>query len=195
MKTLERRYSKSERIIAKGKFSRCVFLWDILLAAIIGGLIAVVWVFRGQIEGFFTKNPEQVLYLTDQNMKWALLGGAGFVVLFSLFHIISFWRREMVITEDKFIVRWGVLNVKSLMLPLNEIKIVESEQNIVQMLFRSGNLLIISDAEKPYKVKNLVMPNKLSIKIMRQITQLRTSTNRNLNVQFGAYVPSQVMYK
>lgn len=195
MKTLERRYSKSERIIAKGKFSRCVFLWDILLAAIIGGLIAVVWVFRGQIEGFFTKNPEQVLYLTDQNMKWALLGGAGFVVLFSLFHIISFWRREMIITEDKFIVRWGVLNVKSLMLPLNEIKIVESEQNIVQMLFRSGNLLIISDAEKPYKVKNLVMPNKLSIKIMRQITQLRTSTNRNLNVQFGAYVPSQVMYK
>lgn len=195
MKTLERRYSKSERIIAKGRFSRCVFLWDILLAAIIGGLIAVVWVFRGQIEGFFTKNPEQVLYLTDQNMKWALLGGAGFVVLFSLFHIISFWRREMVITEDKFIVRWGVLNVKSLMLPLNEIKIVESEQNIVQMLFRSGNLLIISDAEKPYKVKNLVMPNKLSIKIMRQITQLRTSTNRNLNVQFGAYVPSQVMYK
>lgn len=195
MKTLERRYSKSERIIAKGRFSRCVFLWDILLAAIIGGLIAVVWVFRGQIEGFFTKNPEQVLYLTDQNMKWALLGGAGFVVLFSLFHIISFWRREMIITEDKFIVRWGVLNVKSLMLPLNEIKIVESEQNIVQMLFRSGNLLIISDAEKPYKVKNLVMPNKLSIKIMRQITQLRTSTNRNLNVQFGAYVPSQVMYK
>lgn len=101
----------------------------------------------------------------------------------------------MIITEDKFIVRWGVINVKSLMLPLNEIKIVESEQNIVQMLFRSGNLLIISDAEKPYKVKNLVMPNKLSIKIMRQITQLRTSTNRNLNVQFGAYVPSQVMYK
>lgn len=195
MKTLERRYSKSERIIAKGKFSRCVFLGDILFAAVIGGLIAVVWVFRGQIEGLFTKTPEQVLYLTDQNMKWALLGGAGLVILFSLFHIISFWRREMIVTEDKFIVRWGVLNVKSLMLPLNEIKIVESEQNIVQMLFRSGNLLIISDAEKPYKVKNLVMPNKLSIKIMRQITQLRTSTNRNLNVQFGAYAPSQVMYK
>lgn len=55
MKALERKYSRTERIVAKGKFSAWVFARTVLLAVILGGLIAVVWIFKDQIEGFSPK--------------------------------------------------------------------------------------------------------------------------------------------
>ena len=63
MKTLEKKYSKIERVVAKGKFSACVYLRTVLLAVILGGLTAVIWVFKDKIEGLFTKT-EPAQYLT-----------------------------------------------------------------------------------------------------------------------------------
>lgn len=64
--------------MAKGKFSACVYLRTVFLAAILGGLTAVVWIFKDKIEGLFTKN-EPARYLTDDVMRWVLLG-VGIIV-------------------------------------------------------------------------------------------------------------------
>lgn len=78
MKTLEKKYSKIERVVAKGKFSAWVYLRTVFLGAILGGLTAVIWIFKDKIEGLFTKT-EPAQYLTDDVMRWVLLG-VGVVV-------------------------------------------------------------------------------------------------------------------
>lgn len=167
MKTLEKKYSKIERVVAKGKFSACVYLRTVLLAALLGGIVAVIWVFKDKIEGLFTKS-EPAQYLTDDVMRWVLLG-AGVVVLASVvIETVRLNSKELVLTPDKVVFREGILSVRSVVIPLCEIKMVETKQNFFQRLVGVGSLLIVSDAQQPYLVKNLKSPDRLSRRIMRQ---------------------------
>lgn len=174
MKTLEKKYSKIERVVAKGKFSACVYLRTVLLAVILGGLTAVIWVFKDKIEGLFTKT-EPAQYLTDDVMRWVLLG-VGVIVLASLvIETIRLNSKELVLTPDKVVFREGILNVRSVVIPLCEIKMVETKQNFFQRLVGVGSLLIVSDAQQPYLVKNLKSPDRLSRRIMRQVADANES--------------------
>lgn len=167
MKTLEKKYSKIERVVAKGKFSAWVYLRTVLLGAILGGLTAVIWIFKDKIEGLFTKT-EPAQYLTDDVMRWVLLG-VGVVVLFSLIvETIRLNSKELVLTPDKVVFREGVFSVRSVVIPLCEIKMVETKQNFFGRIVGVGSILIVSDAEQPYLVKNVKSPDRLSRKIMRQ---------------------------
>lgn len=167
MKTLEKKYSKIERVVAKGKFSAWVYLRTVLLGAILGGLTAVIWIFKDKIEGLFTKT-EPAQYLTDDVMRWVLLG-VGVVVLFSLIvETIRLNSKELVLTPDKVVFREGVFSVRSVVIPLCEIKMVETKQNFFGRIVGVGSILIVSDAEQPYLVKNVKSPDRLSRRIMRQ---------------------------
>lgn len=167
MKTLEKKYSKIERVVAKGKFSAWVYLRTVFLGAILGGLTAVIWIFKDKIEGLFTKT-EPAQYLTDDVMRWVLLG-VGVVVLFGLIvETIRLNSKELVLTPDKVVFREGVFSVRSVVIPLCEIKMVETKQNFFGRIVGVGSILIVSDAEQPYLVKNVKSPDRLSRRIMRQ---------------------------
>ncbi|MEG2688378.1 MAG: PH domain-containing protein [Clostridia bacterium] len=187
MRQLEKKFSKSERVIARARFTYWVFLRELLLLMVLGGLIAVLWFFAPKIEGAFTK-VETVQYLTEQNLKWAMLGAGCFVILCALLHFITLNRKEFIVTENNVVCKMGVLSVKSYLLPISGIKIVQSEQNIFQRFLQYGNLIIISDAEKPYVVKYVIQPEKLAQKIIKQVA---SSNKRNgLNNIKLALVPS-----
>ena len=171
MKTLEKKYSKIERVVAKAKFSACVYLRSILIAAILGGLTAVVCIFKDKIEGLFTKT-EPAQYLTDDVMRWVLLGVGGIVVLSLVLETIFLHSRELILTPDKVVFREGVLNVRSVVVPLCEIKMVETKQNFFERLVGVGKVLIVSDAQQPYLVKNVKSPDRLSRRIMRQVADV-----------------------
>lgn len=175
MKTLEKKYSKIERVVAKGKFSACVYLRTVLLAVILGGLTAVVWIFKDKIEGLFTKT-EPAQYLTDDVMRWVLLG-AGVIVLASLLiETIRLNSKELVLTPDKVVFREGILSTCTVVIPLCEIKMVETKQNAFERLFCVGKILIVSDAQQPYLVKNVKSPDRLSRRIMRQVADVNEAT-------------------
>ena len=167
MKTLEKKYSKIERVVATGKFSAWVYLRTVFLGAILGGLTAVIWIFKDKIEGLFTKT-EPAQYLTDDVMRWVLLG-VGVVVLFGMIvETIRLNSKELVLTPDKVVFREGVFSVRSVVIPLCEIKMVETKQNFFGRIVGVGSILIVSDAEQPYLVKNVKSPDRLSRRIMRQ---------------------------
>lgn len=172
MKTLERRFSSSERIIAKAKFSAWVYISPVILALVLGGIIAVLWVFGGKIEGLFggTGTPQ---YLTEQNLRWALLGAAGVVLLSVLIVSLKLYSKELIVTEDKIVYREGISSVHNVVIPLKEVRILESHQTGFQRLFGIGTITIISDAEKPYNIKGIKSADRFSRRIIRQMSEVR----------------------
>lgn len=187
MRILERTYSKSERIVARARFSGWAFLHEVVLAAVLGGVIAVLWIYGGAIEKAL--NPDfggTAVYLTPDNLKWAMLASALLVLLCAAIRAIALYRREIIVTEDKFIFKSGVGSIKSVMLPLNEIRYVDVRQNIFQVLLGYGKIKVITDGEEPFVIKNLVRPEKFARRIMRQCSTVRehaSHTRLNLGMQ------------
>lgn len=177
MKTLERRYSKIERIVAKARFSAWVFMTTVIIALVLGAVIAVVWVFNDTIEGWFTKE-DTAQFLTDDVMRWVLLGAAVVVLICFIVQLIQYNSREMLITEDKIVYREGIASMKTVVIPLSEIRIVEMEQGVFQRIVGVGDMLVVSDAEKPYRIKNVASADRLTRKIMSQILQVRRESSK-----------------
>ena len=133
MRKLERTYSGTERIIARARFSAWAFLREAFIAALLGGIIAVLWIFADDIEGALDPNfSGAARYLTPTNLKWAMVGAGGFVVLLTLLHALSIYMQEIIVTEDKFLFRSGVGSTVNVMLPLNEIRYIDVRQNALQ---------------------------------------------------------------
>lgn len=146
-----------------------------LVATVLGGIVAVIWIFKDQIEALFTKTtPAQ--HLTDDVMRWVLLGVACAVVVCFLLQLIKFKSKELVLTEDKVVYREGFLNVRTVVIPLAEIKMVETKQNALQRLVGVGGLLIVSDAEQPYLVRGVKSADRMTRRIMRQIADMKKAS-------------------
>ncbi len=185
MKTLERKYSKSERIVAKAKFSSCVYFREVLLAVILGAVIGVLWGLNDKIEGIFTKQPEAI-YLTDNVMRWVLLGAAIIVLLALIAEAISLNSKELIVTEDKIVFREGVLSVRNTVIPICEIRIIETEQSGLQRILGIGTVTIISDAEQPYNIKGVKSADRLTRRIMRQVADVRReSESKRIQLQLA----------
>ena len=192
MKTLERRYSKSERIIAKAKFSASVYAKSIILALILGAIVGVVWAFREQIEAIIPKAEGAAPILTDEIMRWVLLGAGGLVIISFILQAIVLHAKELIVTEDKVVFRAGVLTVKNTTIPISEIVIIETKQNVLQRLFNTGTVSIVSDAEQPYKIKGVKSADRLTRRIMKQVaTVKRESDARRMQLQLASYVPKK----
>ncbi len=174
---MERTYSRSERIVAKAKFTYWVYLREVLLAAVLGGILAVIWIFADQIEGLI-----KIEFLTEAVLKYILLGCAGAVLLAVLMEAVSRYRKEALITQEKFVARSGVVSLKNAQLPINEIKSVETKQMLFQRLLRYGNVTIITDAEKPLIVKWVVQPERFAQKITKQKTRTEKDENKAMRL-------------
>lgn len=194
MKTLERKYSKTERIIAKASFSVAVFLREVIIAALLGGIIAVLWIFRVQMEGWFVDNGGEAKYLTDDIMRWVLLGAGLFVLLCVIIESIEYSGRELIVTEDKIVYRQGIFNVKTVTIPLYAIRIVETKQNAVQRILGCGSLMIVSDAEKPYIIKNINSVDRLARRVMDQLALNRNRRQGVMSLRLAGGVQNPVVH-
>ena len=189
MKTLERKYSKSERIVAKAKFSSWVFARQLIIALVLGGIIAVLWIFGSQLINFANEKfgwaiAEEKYFV---GLKWAILGCAGFVLLLVILQAISLYSKELILTEDKVVVRYGACDVQNVIIPLSEIRIVESRQRLLQRLVHTGDVSIISDAEKPYNIKGIVAADRLTRRIMKQMNYNKTSNDKKIKISLMGY--------
>ncbi len=163
MKALEREFSRSDRIVAKAKFTYLVFLRELFIALLLGGIIAVIWVFMDDINGLLDGE-----YLTQQILEYVILGCAGFVLILLFFEWFARFSKEVLITDNKFIARFGVLQIHDYQLPLDQIKVVEVHQNFIQHIFGYGAVRIMTDAEKPIVIRSIVQPSKFARRITRQ---------------------------
>lgn len=185
MKALEKKYTKIERVVAKASFSYWGYFSEVLLAIILGGIVAVIWVFNLKIEQLFIKDAETVSYLTDENMRWALLA-VGILVLLCVFcKTVHIWSKELILTEDKVVYRKGFIGVETTVIPLNAIKIVETKQNVFQRLVGCGTITVISDAEKPYVIKGVNKPDRLTRRIMAQQGFAKRVQQRNVQIRLA----------
>lgn len=192
MKALERKYSKSDRIVVKAKFSAWVFLRQFFLAAVLGGLLAVVWIYAADIEHFILRTDGPSQYLTEDNLKWALLGCAGFVVLCIILQAVSLYSRELIVTENKFVYRVGIIAVKSAVINLNTIKSVEYDSTFIERILGYGRISVIVDAQHPYVIRGISGAGRLSARIMKQVSLITSESQKELvKLQLTGYVPEQ----
>lgn len=179
MRQLERTYSGTERIVARARFSAWAFLREVFIAVLLGGIIAVLWLFGSDIEKALDPNfTGTARYLSPDNLRWAMLGAGAFVVLLALLHALSLYRQEIIVTEDKFLYKSGVASTVNVMLPLNEIRYIDVRQNAIQLLLGYGKIKVITDGEEPFVICNLVRPERFARRIMRQCSVVREQVAR-----------------
>ena len=114
-----------------------------------------------------------VQWLTPQNLRWALLGAGCLVLLVTLCEAVKMYRREIIVTEDKFVFKQGVFKITSVMLPLAEIRYIDVHQNLIQIALGYGKIRVITDGETPFVIKGLVRPEKFARKVMKQSGSMR----------------------
>lgn len=193
MKTLERKYSKNERIVAKAKFSAWAYAGEVFIALVLAAAIALLWVYSEPVVNFFNSKTSSTIDVAAYQaiLKWVMLGAAGLAIVLISAQAVALYGKEFIVTEDKIAMRNGVLNVKNIVIPLSEIRIVESEQNLFQRLVGTGNLLITSDAEKPYCIKGIKQADRLSRRIMRQVTYMRNNESKKFQLQLAGSVSTR----
>jgi len=193
MKALERRYSKSERIVARAKFSPWFYLHDLNVAIILGVAIALLWIFNSQIEGFFTKDYSNVTILTDAVMKWITVGAAGVIAI--IFIVIScfLYFRELIVTEDKAIYRYGCFDIHSEAIHINKIKSVEYRQSLIGQIFNYGTIyIVITDESRRRPIKGVVAPQRITKRIMEQVSKnTNERANQLVRLQLAGSVPKK----
>ena len=102
-----------------------------------------------------------------------LLGAGCLVLLVTLCEAVKMYRREIIVTEDKFVFKQGVFKVTSVMLPLVEIRYIDVHQNLIQIALGYGKIRVITDGETPFVIKGLVRPEKFARKVMKQSGSMR----------------------
>ena len=190
MKVLERTFKKSERVVAKARFTYMVFLREIFIAALLGGIIAVLWIFTPQINELLKRT-----ILTQSILKYAMVGSAGFVLVLMIFEAIAMWHKEAVITDRKFVVRTGMFRIVDLQLPLNKIELVRVDQNLFQRVLGYGNVCISVDSGAPIVIKGIVAPTRFAQCVTRQKNRYEyESGNKSFTLQLATTVQNGAKY-
>ena len=173
MRKLERVYSKTDRIVAKAKFTYWVFAGEVITTLILGGIIACLWIFGLKIEQLIDGSITEVRYLTETNLKWAILGAGGFMLLVTFFHILAVYSKEVILTEDKLVYRAGMLGAEVITLQVYEIVNTRVTQGAFQRLLGIGSVEIIGSGFDSYTIKNIVGPDKFARRVMAQATAMK----------------------
>ena len=190
MKVLERTFRKSERIVAKAKFTYMVFLREVFVAALLGGIIAVLWLFRADINGLLKQE-----ILTERILKFVLIGAGGFVLVLMAIEAVAKWHKEAVITDRKFVVRTGIFRIVDIQLPLNKVELVRVDQNVFQRLLGYGNVRISVDSGDPVTIKGIVSPARFAQCITRQKSRYEYENgNKSFTLQLASSVNSTAKY-
>ena len=188
MKTLERRYSKTDRIIAKAKCSSAIYLRTVVLAVILGGIIGVLWGLGDKVEKLIFKH-DTVMYFTDSIMKWVLVGAAAFVLFHFLMQAISVYKKELIVTEDKIVMRYGVFAVKNITVPLDKVITIETKQRLLQRIFDYGAIIIYADGILGDNVmKGVKSVDRLSMRILKQVEDAKKQAeNKRIQLQLSHF--------
>ncbi len=190
MRALERTFRKSERIVAKAKFTYMVFLREVVIAAILGGIIAVLWIFTPEINALIKKD-----IFSEGILKYAVVAAAGVVLVLTVCEAFSKWNKESVITDRKLVVRAGVLRLVDVQIPLNQIKSVSVKQNAVQRLLGYGTVQVIYDAMAPLEIRQIVAPVRFAQCITRQKSRYEYEVgNKSFTLALASSVPTAARY-
>ncbi len=173
MRKLERIYSKSDRIVAKAKFTYWVFAGELFFTLLFGGIIACLWIFNLKIEQLIDSSITEVKYLTETNLKWAILGAGGFMLLVTFFHILAFYSKEVILTEDKLVYHVGMMGSEVITVQVYEIVNTHVTQGAFQRLLGIGSVEIIGSGFDSYTIRNIVGPEKFARRIMAQATAVK----------------------
>ena len=95
------------------------------------------------------------------------------MLLTTLLVTLKLYSKELIVTEDKIVYREGISSVHNVVIPLKEVRILESHQTGFQRLCGTGTITIISDAEKPYHIKGIKSADRFSRRIIRQMSEVR----------------------
>lgn len=190
MKVLERTFRKSERIVAKAKFTYMVFLREIFVAVLLGAIIAVLWLFMPEVNGLLKQE-----ILTEEILKYAMAGSAGFVLLLMVFEAIAKWHKEAVITDRKFVVRTGIFRIVDIQLPLNKVEVVRVDQNVFQRILGYGNVRISVDSMSFIIIKGIVSPVRFAQCITKQKSRYEYENgNKSFTLQLASSVQNTAKY-
>lgn len=103
--------------------------WTVLFIAI----VVVTWV-------YLPDSPDWLGWV-----RWVLSGAAAIAwVRLALYPFVSWWYTWYVLTNERLITRSGILHRKGLEIPLERINNIHFNQNILERLLRSGDLVIES---------------------------------------------------
>ena len=173
MRRLEKIYSKSDRIIAKAKFSYWVFSAEVFLALFLGAVIAVLWIFGLKIEQLIRPGATEPIYLIPKYLKWAILGAGGLVLVIAFMHGLSFYAREMILTEDKLIYHVGLLNREIVTIQLSEIVNTQVDQGPFQTIVNTGRIEISGSGGDSYVINHVIAPDKFARRVIHQATAIK----------------------
>lgn len=180
MKTIDR---SNDRIVAKARFTSTVFVRDIIIGVLLGGIVGAIWWFNDEIENLIFQKGQPAIYLKDEYMRWVLIAVACLTLLLILIDAIRFASKKLYLTEDRLVYHTGVINVKSVSIPLGAIKSIETKQNPITALLGIGALVVISDAQKPYVIKGIVKAERFARRVMRQLDWYHAPHNSNVGQQ------------
>ena len=190
MKALERTYRKSERVVSKARFTYVFFLRELLVAAILGTFVALMYVYKTDINNTFGKE-----ILTDEIMAYVAAGCGCLVLLLCILEGISKWQKEAVVTDRKFAVRVGIIKRVDVQMPLNQIKEVRVTQNLFERIFGYGKVIVIVDAMTPLTIKGICSPLRFAQSITRQKNRYEYSgANKTMQLVLAPHGQKRVNY-
>ncbi len=168
MKALERSYSKTERIIAKAKFSAVVYFRCVLLAVILGVIIFLQYEFRGPICAFIAEKLKKTIEISDFVLKMELLAAGILVIISILLTAFSIYRKECIVTETKVVFRKGLIARDCVAIPIASIANIEIGQRFFQRIFNMGKIIVVPESGKIEEIKGVVAPDRLMRRILQQ---------------------------
>ena len=190
MKALERTYRKSERVVSKARFTYVYFLRELLIAVILGAIVALLYVYKTNINGLIDKE-----ILTDEILAYVAAGCGGVVLILCIFEAIGKWQREAVVTDRKFAARFGVIKRYDVQMPLDQIKEVKVHQNILQRIFCYGTVIVIVDAMDPLRIRGICSPLRFAQSITRQKNRYEhSSANKSMQLVLAPHGQKKGQY-
>ena len=190
MKALEKTYRKSERIVSKARFTYVFFLRELLIALILGSLVAVSYVYMNKINELVGKD-----IFTNDIIAYIALGALGLVLFLCLLEGLSRWQKEAVVTDRKFAVRVGIIKRIDIQLPLNQILSVTATQNVVERIFNYGKVIVVVDAVTPIVIKGICSPLRFAQSITRQKSQYEYScANKSMQLVLAPHGKRKAQY-
>lgn len=171
MRYIENHLAKSERIVAKAKFTSWVYMRDIFTLLVLTAVDYVLFRF--------------VSLVTEQIFWYVFAGIAGLFVLMVLQNTFVRWGTELVLTENKLSGRKGFFSIRLNSVQLVQINNLESTATFFGRIFGYGTV-IVNIQDNKYVYKRVARPDAFVNKVNMQIARLRKNEQgENIVIKFG----------
>lgn len=132
----ERLLSEDEEIIRQFRPHWRMLFIPVVWTLLFGAAVVVGWL-------YMPDSPDWLGWVS-----WAVTGAAAVLwIRLALYPFVSWWFTWYVLTNERLITRAGILARRGLEIPLENINDVKFNQNILERVLRSGDLLIESAGE------------------------------------------------